>query len=127
MNLIHALTFTGWLSNVKLAHWQADTLGTAHQTLGWLYDEIEPLVDELAEVTMGKRDTTDFPAGQSALFTPGVALVELMEAGIAESLAIRAELNANDDHDLLKILDEIEARINRAKFLLKVTGVRLTE
>jgi hypothetical protein len=123
MNRIHILSLAAWLANVHLAHWQADTRSTTHQALGNLYDTFDGFLDELAEVDMGKTGTTDFPAGQSIAFLPGADLGDLLQFGLSEVRAIREECDktdANLDADLLKILDEMQALINRTKFLLKV-------
>jgi DNA-binding ferritin-like protein len=126
MNNLHILTLAAWLANVHLAHWQADTRTTAHQTLGALYDGFDSFLDELAEVNMGKTGITDFPAGHFIIFLPNADLGELMQFGLSEVAAIREECDTLNKElsrinaDLLKILDEMQALINRTKFLLKV-------
>jgi len=120
MNKIHILSLSAFLANVQLAHWQADTTSTRHLYLGELYDNFNDQLDELAEVEMGRTGSTDFPAGQSFDFLPKADPKELLQAALDELAAIRAEIAAPADNDLGKIVDEMQALINRTKFLLKI-------
>jgi len=110
------LTMLAWLSNVRLAHWQADTLTNTHRVLGDLYDGMDGFLDEFAEVDMGHEGNTDFPADQAIAITANADLGALMAVG----LSTVAQLREGVDNDLSKILDEMQALINRTKFLLKV-------
>lgn len=118
MNRIHILALVAWLGNLQLAHWQADTKSTIHETLGELYGDITPLLDQLIETEMGMAGTTDFPEGQSVVFTVNAPLGELLQVALDEIAAIRAEVI--NEGDLVNLLDEMKGIIRRAKFLLKV-------
>ncbi|MDD5349497.1 MAG: hypothetical protein PHQ12_04725 [Chthoniobacteraceae bacterium] len=120
MNRIHLLSFLAWVANLHLAHWQADTLCAAHETLGDLYEAVDKAIDKLAEVDMGRAGSADFPEGQSFSFQVRANLGELLGAGLAEINALRADPAVSSAEDLRTILADLEILINRAKFLLKV-------
>lgn len=118
MNLSHVITLQSLAVNVQLAHWQADTLTSAHETLGGLYASLTSLTDSLAEVAMGKAGAREFPAETIAV-TPNAGYADLIASGLSALADIRAELKTPDDDDLLNIVADLSAALNKAKYLLK--------
>lgn len=109
----------GFAANLRVAHWQADTVTNTHKTLGDLYEAIDGLTDDLAEMAMGKDGSVEFPEANLVL-KPGVSLAELLQAGLNVLSNARAECVPGVDDDLLNTLADMSAAINRAKYLLKV-------
>ena len=118
MNHTHIISLVSFNANLQVAHWQADTYGNTHKTLGELYEQMTDLTDTLAEVAFGKDGNTDF-AAETIQITPRANLGELLKAGKLIIDAIYAELGEGDD-DLENILADMCIAINRAKYLLKV-------
>ena len=118
MNLSHIISLQSLAVNVQIAHWQADTLTSAHETLGELYASITGLTDSLAEVAMGKNGSIEFPAETIAI-TPNAKYGELIASGLTVLSDIRAELKTPEDDDLLNIVADLSAALNKAKYLLK--------
>ncbi len=119
MNTIRFIELLGWLDNVKVAHWQADTVTNTHRALGDLYDAAAGLVDDLAELAMGKSGSREF-VSQQVLVIPNVGLAELLAEGLEIVAECRTECAAGVDDDLLNNLADISATINKAKYLLKL-------
>lgn len=105
-----------FLGNLRLAHWAAPTRTNEHATLGELYDGLEPLVDELAEVTLGKSMSRALASGTYTLAPRGMA--ELLAAGVVLIGQIRAGLSAGVDDDSLNLVADMSALINRARYKL---------
>lgn len=103
--------------NLRLAHWQADTITNAHRVLGDLYEDMDELIDELVEVVIGKDLDVSFPE-LSINLVPNAAPKDLLAVGLATVRSLRVPFNA--DEDVLNLLADMEGKINRAKYLLKV-------
>ena len=118
----HITSLMAFNANLQLAHWQADTLTSAHGTLGSLYEQMTGLTDQLAEVCMGKDGNCTFEATSLHLI-PGANVKELLMEGIAITEIIRTDMRVHADlpfDDVLNILAEMVSAINRARYLLKV-------
>lgn len=107
----------GWLANVRLAHWQADTLSNQHRALGDLYDAADAKLDEIAEVNMGKLRDTQFPSAPVEL-SPIITTTALLEDGLALCAAFAADCTPQDG-DLLNLVQDLQNIIHRARYLLK--------
>ena len=106
----------GWLANLHIAHWLADTQTNEHKTLGDLYESADGLVDEFVEVALGKQLTVPLsckcslgPVDPRKHLDEGLGLVE----------RVRAKLKVGEDDDLLNLVADLSGAINRAKYLLK--------
>ena len=119
MNSAKFIELLGWNDNLKVAHWQADTVTNAHKALGDLYDAIAGFTDDLAETAMGKVGSRDFAPAMVAI-TPSVDHASLLSDGLEVLAECRAELTPGVDDDLLNILADMSAAINKAKYLLKL-------
>jgi len=103
--------------SLQLAHWCADTKSNEHRTLGKLYEIMLELVDDYAEVCMGKHGLIDKSAiGTDCCLT---VLTNPPEEGLELVVKLRGSLTAGEDDDLLNILADMSAALNRAKYLLK--------
>ena len=103
--------------SLQLAHWCADTKSNEHRTLGELYEKMVELVDDYAEVCMGKHGLISKDAiGTDCCLT---VLTNPPEDGMELVVKLRGSLTAGEDDDLLNILADMSAALNRAKYLLK--------
>ena len=100
-------------ASLLLAHWQADTVTNEHKTLGDLYDDMVYLVDDFAEVVMGKYGLVDSCDGKiTTLDNPTAAGLEVVKEA-------QGEFTVGEDDDVLNILADMSAALNKAAYLLK--------
>lgn len=99
--------FLDFLSQLRLAHWAADTSTEEHETLGELYEALEPLVDEFVEQSLGAEGTT-IPSAPS--------LSELLENGCT---LVQAELDRAPSEGVKNTLAEMCGALDKARYLLK--------
>lgn len=119
MKSAHVISLLAFNANLQLAHWQADTVTNAHETLGELYDAVQSLTDELAEVNAGKENSTVFQR-EAIQLMPNVGHATLLATGLTICADIEAELDPVKDSDLANIVADIKRAINRARYKLKV-------
>lgn len=103
----------------KFLHWQ--THGDAkHRLYGDIYDKLGDLVDEFAEILMGKNGRVEFEPEFSIMFQDISSLnIQDFIDGIVEFLvSITDELDERYDTDLLNLRDEMLGMINKSKYLL---------
>lgn len=100
--------FLDFLSQLRLAHWAADTSTEEHETLGELYEQLESLVDEFVEQSLGAEGTTVVPSAAS--------LPELLESGCA---LVQAELDQAPSEGVKNTLAEMCGALDKARYLLK--------
>ena len=111
--------FLSLLANIRLAHWQADSRTNEHKALGDLYESVDGSVDEMVEILLGKNGSRDVDAKGLTLFA-NADLAQLLEAGMEIVEHIRTELETGTDDDMLNILADISAALNKAKYLLQL-------
>lgn len=103
----------------RFLHWQ--THGDAkHRSYGEMYDKLGDLIDEFAEVLMGKNGRFEFEPEFSIMFQDinSLSLQNFID-GITEFLVgLSDRLDSRYDTDLLNIRDEILASTNKLKYLL---------
>jgi DNA-binding ferritin-like protein len=119
MNHKNITSLVAFNVNLQLAHWQADTRTNAHKTLGDLYEQLNDLLDMLAEVTLGKDGNVSFES-ETLQLTPNVSHGELLSVGRTLCQTILDELDEEKDCDLENIIADMLISINRAAYLLKV-------
>lgn len=117
MNATNIISLLAFNANLQLAHWQADTLTSAHETLGKLYLELGELTDSLAEVYFAKSGNTNFEPAEINL-VPNATHADLIATGLKIVGEIESSL-VEADTDLANIAADIRIAINRAKYLLK--------
>ena len=100
--------FLDFLSQLRLAHWAADTSTEEHETLGELYEQLESLVDEFVEQSLGAEGTT--------VVTSAPSLPELLESGCA---LVQAELDRAPSEGVKNTLAEMCGALDKARYLLK--------
>jgi len=107
-----------YAGSLHIAHWLADTVTNEHKALGDLYDEISEQTDKFAEVYMGKYGEITFPKDAKITDVTGAP------AGYGVTLVtkLQKEFTAGKDDELLNILADMSAALNKAKYLLKETG-----
>lgn len=101
--------------SLQIAHWMADTVTNEHKALGDLYESMVDLVDDFAEVYMGKYPVVSFPKE--------AVIEDITEGPASEGLEIvkdaQAKFKVGEDDDLLNILADMSSALNKAKYLLK--------
>ena len=103
----------------KFLHWQ--THGDAkHRTYGKIYDKLGELLDEFAEIMMGKYGRVEFNSEFSLMFQDISTLkMQNFLDGITEFLVgMSDQLDSRYDTDLLNLRDEMLGTINKSKYLL---------
>ncbi len=106
-------------ANVRLAHWQADSVGNAHRTLGDLYGALDGLTDDLAELVLGKAGTRALP-GATLELVSGYDTGRLIGDGLGTVAELREAMEPGVDDDALNVLADMSAALNKAKYLLRV-------
>ena len=107
-------------ASLLVKHWQADTVTNAHKALGSLYETMTELTDDLAEVCMGKYGVIDECSGSlTSLKDPPAEGLEIVEE-------LQNEFSAGADDDVLNILADMSAALNKTAYLLK-TGTTSAE
>lgn len=103
----------------KFLHWQ--THGDAkHRSYGEIYDKLGDMIDDFAEIIMGKNGRLEFEPEFSIMFQDikSLNLQNFMD-GITEFLVgMTDQLDSRYDTDLLNLRDEMLASINKLKYLL---------
>lgn len=102
----------GFNTALQMSHWQADTVTNEHKALGDLYGALVGLLDEFAEVYMGRYGALEFQKIQ----------VEKLKKPCSEGLEIVEELKEELDEDqigLENIVADMEIALLKAKYLLK--------
>lgn len=116
-----ALKNLHYTSQIKFFHWQTKSY-SEHKALDSLFSGLVELADELVESTMGKygRPTS---TGDKDSFT----ISNYEEGGLENFLnsliecytnECKKSFNQESDSDLLNILDEMIALVNKTKYLL---------
>lgn len=102
--------------SLQIAHWLADTVTNEHKALGELYESMVDFTDEFAEVYMGKYGVPTFPKDAKIeditkdTVGKGLELVEMLQGHFV----------TGEDDDLLNILADMSAKLNKTAYLLKV-------
>lgn len=101
---------------LQIAHWEADTVTNEHKALGDLYETMTEKTDDLAEVCMGKHGVIScVPQEITELSNP-------VKAGKAITKQLQQSFTAGEDDDLLNIVADMDAALNKAAYLLKATS-----
>jgi len=106
---------------IHLFHWQTE-VGDKHKALGDYYDDFLEQLDELMEIVMGKY-------GRFSVKSVGTPkpLVDLKDVSVEEfvnskvSIFEDAKKLFSKDPEILNILDEIIAEIQKLKYLLTMS------
>jgi hypothetical protein len=103
----------------RFLHWQ--TFGDAkHRAYGDIYDKLGDMIDEFAEIMMGKNGRFEFEPEFSIMFQDFKSLnIQNFLDGITEFLVgMTDQLDSRYDTDLLNLRDEMLGSINKLKYLL---------
>lgn len=97
-------------ASLQIAHWMADTVTNEHRTLGELYDSMVALTDKFVEAYMGEYGVIDFKGCK----------IEKITKPVTHGCNLVEELCEIVDNDYLcNILEEMQAELYKAKYLLK--------
>jgi len=109
--------FLGFVSSLRVAHWNANTSTNEHKALGELYGSMDDLIDDYAEISLGKSgqkvsasEFNSYPTGDNGA---------LIQAGSDIVAGERSRLKQGNDDDLLNILADMDTALNKARYLLK--------
>lgn len=101
-------------ASLQIAHWKADTMTSEHIILGNLYEAMTGLADKFTEAYMGDYGVIEFIGGE---------LVDLSENPATKGCELVEQMcDACDDDYLCNILEEMQAELYKAKYLLKEKG-----
>ena len=115
------LFFLIMLAQLKAFHWQTRKFAQ-HKAFGMTYDELQEKVDKILEVWMGKKELP--PMHGHSMEMADFQSTEQVQLKIDDFVKtmddkIRTKLDEKLDSDLLNMLDEIKADLNKLKYLLK--------
>lgn len=118
-----ALKNLHYTSQIKLFHWQTKSY-SEHKALDSLFSELVELADELVESTMGKYGRPVLNDVQNSYqldnYQEG-SLENFMDSLIScYTQECKNSLNPQSDSDLLNIIDEMVALVNKTKYLLSL-------
>lgn len=105
----------------RILHWQTKSYAQ-HKALGELYENLDDLIDEFAEIILGKSGNRfDFDSEFSIVLKnmelSGTS--EFISEGVEDIINMSNDfLDDETDTDLLNLKDEIIALLNKTKYLL---------
>jgi hypothetical protein len=104
---------------MRILHWQTRSYAR-HQAFGDLYNSLGDLIDQFAEVFMGKYGRFDVDHDHQIKL---VNLTDITGDGFFEDnirflIGLSSRFDEQNDTDLLNIRDEILASLNKLKYLL---------
>lgn len=105
----------------RILHWQTKSYAQ-HKALGELYENLDDLIDEFAEIILGKSSNRfDFDSEFSIVLKnmelSGTS--EFISEGVEDIINMSNDfLDDETDTDLLNLKDEIIALLNKTKYLL---------
>lgn len=123
MNMIS--TFLCMQSQIKVWHWQTQSY-SEHKALGKLYETLDPLVDDFVETFAGvsgvpktkdsfRTECTNHP-GSDAIMNYLTEKAEWLKSELPSQIS----QVSGDRSDLMNIIDEMVAAINKTKYLLRL-------
>jgi hypothetical protein len=104
---------------MRILHWQTRSYAR-HQAFGSLYSSMGELIDQFAEVYMGKygRFTLDHDQQIKIVNINEITGDGFLEDNTRFLTGLTSRLDVQNDTDLLNIRDEILANLNKLKYLL---------
>lgn len=104
---------------LRILHWQTKSYAR-HQAFGELYSGLGDLIDQFAEVCMGKhgRFSVDNQRQINLVNINEMSAEEFLDDACKFLVSLTGKLDARMDSDLLNIRDEMLASINKLKYLL---------
>lgn len=115
----------GTTAQIKLYHWQASKHAT-HTILGDLYDKFNEYSDKLIEVLMGRYGiiNLDEENNSNTLITMDfdqiidiISFIDVTIYMLKNTYVLN--LNEGPDDDIINIIQEINAELERVKYLIK--------
>lgn len=107
----------GFLASLRVAHLNADTATNEHKAIGELYEEMDELTDNYAEICLGKHGGKASAA--SLVKAPTDDNASMIQAGSDCVSQMRSDCKVGVDDDLLNILADMDTALNKARYLLK--------
>ena len=105
---------------LRILHWQ--TKGFArHKAFGETYENLDELIDEFVEVSMGKYGRFSLSDSEKTLNLKNITEVELgvfLKTMKGKLIEITSQLSSDKDTDLLNLRDEMLGLVNKLSYLL---------
>lgn len=114
----------GYVSALRIKHWNADTKSNEHKAIGELYEALDGLLDDYVETFLGKTGGTVEEGLESCECEDNSSLISKGRELVAEQ---RDALSVGDDDDLLNILADMDGSLNKAAYLLKAAPSAASE
>lgn len=111
----------GYHASVWMSHWAAPTQTNEHKALGDLYESIGDLLDDLAELTMGKLRSLEIPEKyQLTVGSTSDNYTPLIDRGLELVKQYRALCRQGEDDDVLNLLADMSHALNKASYMLQL-------
>jgi hypothetical protein len=120
MNLGSNVNFLlGLQSQMRINHWQTKK-HSRHVAFGDFYETMDGLVDHFMEVSMGKygRFTLDEEDKSIPVFNMSELNIKSLLKNVNKSLLLLKDTLNKEDGDILNIIDEMVAEVNKLSYLL---------
>lgn len=100
-------------------HWQTKSYAK-HKAYGKVYEDMDGLIDDFAEICMGKHGRPEFKGGYTI---QGKDISEISVQGFVDEtcdflISLTEVYDPKEDSDLLNLRDEILGLFNKLKYLL---------
>lgn len=104
---------------LRILHWQTKSYAR-HQAFGKLYSDLGDLIDQFAEVCMGKhgRFAVDHQHQINLININEMSAEDFVDGACKFLISLNTKLDQRSDSDLLNIRDEMLGNLNQLKYLL---------
>lgn len=100
-------------------HWQTKSYAK-HKAYGKVYEDMDGLIDEFAEVCMGKHGRPDFIGGYTieGKDISEISVQKFVDGACEFLISLSEVYDSREDSDLLNLRDEMLGLFNKLKYLL---------
>lgn len=100
-------------------HWQTKSYAK-HKAYGKVYEDMDGLIDDFAEICMGKHGRPEFKGGYTiqGKDISEISVQEFVDETCYFLISLTEVYDPKEDSDLLNLRDEILGLFNKLKYLL---------
>lgn len=100
-------------------HWQTKSYAK-HKAYGKVYEDMDGLIDDFAEICMGKHGRPEFKGGYviEGKDISEISVQEFIDETCEFLISLTGVYDPKEDSDLLNLRDEILGLFNKLKYLL---------
>lgn len=100
-------------------HWQTKSYAK-HKAYGKVYEDMDGLIDDFAEICMGKHGRPEFKGGYTiqGKDISEISVQEFVDETCEFLISLTSVYDPKEDSDLLNLRDEILGLFNKLKYLL---------